>query len=368
MDTMRETCDAPADEVVHLLLRQEQGRAANALLKHLVRGERVAPERLAPPLRAWLEHSGRLPAWADPALLRQAEEVFHRHGPSCLLALFCAALPSCYASAHGVQALHLSARLHTDAWWHTLETAQLVLDVLAPGGLAPGGQGVRAVQELRLKHAALRHLLRDSGQWNPAWGQPLNQEDRALALLSLSLGVPRALEALGLTLSAQERHAFHHLWCVVGHVLGLDERLLPRTPEAGGELLDALAQRQHRESPEGRELMVALMDLMESATPGNRFDGMPALLMRHLLGEALARVLAVPPADWARHLQGPLRSLGWVNERVGTPGPELARLSTLLGRKLLEGLAWVDRGPERLPFRIPDTLRHAWDIRGWERA
>lgn len=368
LDALREHGDPVADEVIHALFQDGQVRAANSVMKQLVHNEQVAPEQLAPPLRAYFEHTLRLPAWADPALLRLGEAVFGRHGPQVVVALCCASLPACYAAAHGVQVLHLTARLHSDAYRRILETAQLVVDVLAPGGLGPSGRGLRSVQKVRLLHAAVRHLLHRSGKWDAAWGEPINQEDMAQTVLTFSTVVLRSLEKLGVTLTREERRGYYHVWRVVGFGLGVDERLLPETPEEGERLFDTIARRQFRESPEGREMMVALLDLMEHVTPGNLFDGMPAVLMRHLLGDELARVLAVPPADWTRFLMGPLKVLGWVGDTVGESSPELARLSELFGRKVVEGLFWVQRGPERVPFRIPDTLRQAWDVRGWERA
>lgn len=368
LDALREQRDPVADEVVHTLFQEGQVRAANSLMKQLVQNEQVANELLAPPLRGYFEHSGRLPPWADPALLRQGETVFGRHGPNIIVALFCASLPACYADAKGVQVLHLTARLHSDAYRRILETAQLVVDVLAPGGMGPTGRGLRSVQKVRLMHAAVRHLILKSGKWDPTWGEPINQEDMAQTVLTFSTVVLRSLSRLGISLSEPERLGYYHLWRVVGFGLGVDERLLPQTPEEGERLFDAIARRQFRESPEGREMTVALLDLMEHVTPGNLFDGMPAVLIRHLLGDDMARVLAVPPADWTRYLLGPLKLLGWVGDSVGESGPELARLSELFGRKLVEGLFWVQRGPERVPFRIPDTLRQAWDVRGWERA
>jgi hypothetical protein len=108
---------------------------------------------------------------------------------------------------------------------------------------------------------------------------------------------------------------------------------------------------------------------MEHVTPGNMFDGMPATLMRHLLGDATAELLAVPPSDWTRLMVGPLRWLGWVSDEVvDLHGPAAAKLVGMFGRRLVEGLVWVNRGPERVPFRLPTALRSSWNVRGWEQA
>jgi hypothetical protein len=365
---MREQCDPVADEVVRSLFQEGQVGGANALMRLLVRNEDLVPGQLPAPLRGYLEASAHRPSWMDKALLEQGERVFGRYGPTISVALFCASLPSCYAAAKGVQVLHLTARLATDPFRRIVETGQMLVDVLSPGGLGPHGRGLRTVQKVRLMHAAVRHLVRDSGQWRPEWGQPINQEDLAGTLQTFSTVVLRSLEKLGVQLSDTERRGYFHAWRVVGYGLGIDERLLPAEPEDGARLFDAIARRQFQESPEGREMTVALMALLEHATPGNLFDGMGPTLMRHLMGEETARLLAVPPSDWTGILMGPLKALGWVGDAVGDSGPGLARLSELFGRKVLEGLVWVGRGPERTPFQIPDILRQSWDVRGWERA
>ncbi|MBN1207973.1 MAG: DUF2236 domain-containing protein [Myxococcaceae bacterium] len=369
LEAMREQCDPPADDAVRSLFQQEKILAVNALMKQLVSHENVSVEMLAQPLRGYFEKSGRLPPWADMGLIRQGEELFGRYGPHILTALFCASLPSCYAAGKGVQVLHLTARLETDPYRRILETGQMIIDVMAPGGLVAGGKGVRSAQKVRLMHAAVRYLIHRSGKWNPAWGQPINQEDMAGTLLSFSTVVLRSLERMGCQLSKAERQAYYHAWRVVGYVLGVDERLLPERMEDGVHLEGLILQRQANATPEGQAMTQALLEMMEHVAPGNLFDGLPATLMRHLMGNALADLLAVPAADWTRLLVGPLKVLGWVSDEVvELHGPHAERLTGLFGRMLVEGLFWVNRGPERVPFRLPTALRESWQVRGWERA
>ncbi|WP_224242737.1 oxygenase MpaB family protein [Hyalangium gracile] len=369
MDSMRERCDPPADEAVRLLFQKDQVPAANALMKQLVVNENISLEMLSPPLRDYFQRSGQLPSWADMKLVQQGEELFGRYGPHIIVALFCASLPSCYAAAKGVRVLHLTARLETDPARRIMETAQMIVDVMTPGGLAQGGQGLRSAQKVRLMHAAVRHLIHRSGHWNPAWGQPINQEDMAGTLLTFSTVVLQALERMGCELSETERRAYYHAWRVVGHVMGIDERLLPEQLEHGLRLMERIQRRQYAATPEGRTMTKALLGMMEHILPGNLFDGMPATLTRQLVGNTTADLLAVPTADWTRLLLGPLKVLGWVSdEAVDFQGPRAAKLVGMLGRRLTEGLFWMNRGPERVPFRLPTTLRQSWDVRGWERA
>ncbi len=366
LDAMREQCDPPADEAVRSLFAQGMVGSANELMKQLVAKERVHAEELPEPLRGYFEQSARLPSWADKELIREGQAVFSRCGPLSVVALVCAGLPTCYAGAQGVQVLHLTARLQTDTRRRIVETAQMVVDVMGPGGLEDDGWGIRDAQKVRLMHAAVRHLIRQSGRWNPEWGQPVNQEDMAGTLVSFSVVTIRALMKLGYTLSAREAQAYYHAWRVVGYIMGVDERLLPESFEDGERLTDRIFGRVFRTSEEGKAMTRALVELLEHIVPGDLFDGMCATLIRHLVGDSTADLIAVPPSDWTRHLVKPLKLLGWVMDETDEQSRVNAKLAELFGRKLLEGIVWVSRGTERPPFRIPSELGESWKVRSRE--
>lgn len=361
LHSMRQQCDPPADEAVRELFSRGLVGSANELMRQLVASESVAAEQLPEPLREYFENSGRLPSWAERELIQEGQAVFSRCGPLSVVALVCASLPTCYAGAHGVQVLHLTARLQTDTQRRIVETAQMVVDVMGPGGLEPGGWGVRDAQKVRLMHAAVRHLIHKSGRWNPEWGQPINQEDMAGTLLTFSVVTIRSLEKMGYVLSAREAQAYYHAWRVVGFIMGVDDRLLPELYEDGERLADIVFARVFRACPEGQAMTRALIELIEHIIPGTLFDGLCSTLIRHLLGDA-AELIAVPPADWTRALLKPIKVLGWIMDETDENSVVSAKLSELMGRKLLEGIVWVERGGQRPPFRIPDSLRQSWKM------
>ncbi|WPB76268.1 oxygenase MpaB family protein [Archangium violaceum] len=366
LDSMREVCDPPADEAVQSLFTQGMVGSANELMKQLVANETVTAEQLPVPLRGYFEQSVKLPSWADKELIREGQAAFSRCGSLSVVALVCASLPTCYAGAEGVQVLHLTARLQTDTKRRIIETAQMVVDVMSPGGLEPDGWGLRDAQKVRLMHAAVRHLIRQSGRWSPEWGQPINQEDMAGTLVTFSVVTIRALVKMGYTLEPREEQAYYHAWRVVGYLMGVDERLLPETYEEGSRLADAIFARVFRSCEQGKVMTQALIEQVEHIIPGNLFDGLCSTLIRHLIGDETADLIAVPPADWTRALIKPLQLLGWVMDEGDEANIVNAKLSELFGRKLLEGIVWVSRGNERPPFRIPESLRESWNVRSRE--
>ena len=70
------------------------------------------------------------------------------------------ALPLDYAAKNGVQVLVRTARMSENPNRRLVETAQLLTDVLSAWGLSKTGRGVRAIQKVRLIHAAVRYLIR----------------------------------------------------------------------------------------------------------------------------------------------------------------------------------------------------------------
>lgn len=363
LDSMRQQCDAPADEAVRSLFAQGQVGSANELMKHLVAHEAVALDQLPEALRGYFAQSARMPSWADKALISEGQAVFSRCGPLSVVALVCASLPTCYAGAEGVQVLHLTARLQTDTKRRIVETAQMVVDVMSHGGLEPDAWGVRDAQKVRLMHAAVRHLIRQSGRWKPEWGEPINQEDMAGTLMTFSVVTIRSLAKLGHALQPREAQAYYHAWRVVGYIMGVDERLLPERVEDAERLADTIFGRVFSASHEGQVMTQALIQQVEHIIPGDLFDGMCRTLIRHLLGEQTAALLAVPPSNWTRALINPLQLQGWLMEEGDTLNGVSARLSEFFGRKLMEGIVWVNRGPSRPPFRMPEQLAESWNVR-----
>src|SRR5262249_32749607 len=155
-------------------------------------------------------------------------------------------------AADGVRVLYLTGRLRTDPYRRILETGQMIVDVLAVGGLGPQGDGVRDAQKVRLMHAGGRRwLLTSPDVWNPSWGAPLNQEDLAGTLMAFTVGVLQGVERLGVTVFPWQQEAYLHAWKVVGALMGIDADLLPADMDEARQLTALIERRNFRASPEG---------------------------------------------------------------------------------------------------------------------
>ena len=362
LDPMRQVTDPLADAVVAEVFQHGQADAVNALMRTLIDNDDLPSDQLPQGIREYLATSAQLPLWADPARMQAGERVFWRYGPEIIMTLLCYGLPFCYAGAKGVQVLALTTRLFSNPTRRVIETAQMVVDVMAPGGLAANGRGIRTAQKVRLMHAAVRYQIATHGLWNPAWDRPINQEDLAGTLLAFSWVCLDGLRQMGFQLSADEADSYLHSWNVVGALLGIQEALLPMHVAHAEALARAIQRRQYAACAEGQMMTQALVAMMQYHLPGNLFDAFPAALIRLLLGEEYADLLAVERHRMAEVLLAPWRHLFALKDDLMDDASALRRLREIFSRKLIEGLVLVGRGGQRVAFRIPTELRQTWGI------
>jgi hypothetical protein len=374
LDPMRELGDPLADGPVAAVLERGGADAVNALMQTLVRVDQPVPEEMPDEIRAYLVETLPLPDWADMGKIERGQQLFETWGLEIACCLFCASLPSAYAAAKGVQVLYLTARLATDPRRRVMETGQFLIDVGNVGGLDENGKGRRAIQRVRLMHAAVRHLIKarnelTPGMWHPDWGTPINQEDLAGTRMSFSYVFSDPMRRLGVRVPAEDVEAYLHLWNVIGHLLGVRDELLVHDIADATALVDAIRRRQFEASPQGQELTRALLELMDELTPVHRLDGTIPPLIRHLIGDETADLLLIPKSDLADHL-GPLARLAkWFFVHVlgqierDLPRYQLAsRMAAPFGRDLLDTGLKLERGGDRASFDMPEHLARKWDL------
>ena len=304
LDRMRETVDPPADAVAESLC----DRGAHRLVADLIKNRQMwdqdgEPSRLLPEdVRAYMKAASRLPEWRDPTAVAGAEAFFLLYGLASATLLACASLPQCYVMKYGTEVLAYTKFLQVDPRRRVRETAQMVMDVMCPGGLTPGGRGVRATMKVRVMHAIVRHMIEhDPGaRPNPSepalrakFGRPINQEDMVYTLMTFSYVVVEGFRTMGYGMTGAERDGYIHCWNVVGFLMGIREELLPARFADAEELFNAIQRRQHGRSDAGQKLTAALLTALEDAVPGRLHDPLPAALTRKLIGHQTADILGI---------------------------------------------------------------------------
>ena len=360
LDEMRLHGDPLADELIANVMAHHSLEQLNDVMQSLVENDEFVPLELPQEIIDWIEVTAQLPAWADEAKLVEGQAFFNTHWPNIVTLLFCTSLPSAYACKKGAQVLWQTQRLNARVHRRIFETAQFILDVMAPEGFGDDGRGIRATQKIRLIHAAIRYYILNMPHaqhcWDPAWGIPINQEDLAGTLMTFSIQILQGMRRLGIPVTAEQAEAYLHAWKVVGHIIGVNPDLIPDDVTDGFDLAYTIFDRQRAGSEAGEELTKALLDFMQLQIPGKLLDGLPATIMRYCLDDDVADMLGIPASDWTILLLRLEERFWRIVSRLNLSYERRATLVTRYSHRILQSIVTIERGGNRPVFRIPSSL------------
>lgn len=310
-----------------------------------------------------------LPDWADRAKLWAGQDFFRKFGLEIGAALFSASLPISYTAARGARVLTTTTELVSNPRRRLGETGQMLLDAMASDDsskppLDRDTWAYNAALGVRLFHGAVRHaVINDPAvDWQKGdLGVPLNQEDLLGTLVVFTVVVIASLDEMGVTCTVQDRDAYLHLWLVIGHLLGINYKLLDRQPRPDNEqpltyaemqlVARVILERNEGASPGGQKLMAALLGVSEGSMPFF-LKGLPRALTRRLIGDKPADMLGVPSADLMRLMTALLRPFNSIiSTYVRTNA--LGGLSSALTRRMYRWWIHEGRGGRRPPWRVP---------------
>jgi hypothetical protein len=372
VEQLRQTGDPPADAAVEEFFAATQAEHTH-LFRRLARaqaGERSDEE--LPGIGPFVEALEPWPDWADPRLVAEGQRLFGDYGLQLGMGLFMASLPSDYAFGKGVQALSRTARLTRDPKRRYVETGQMIIDAMTPGGLDPGAPGYRAVRHVRLMHAAVRHVLGHLDEievegppiapWDPAFGLPISQLQLLGTQFSFSVEGVKALRRSGVRVSDRQAEAYIHVWNLVGHQIGVGDDLLPLSWPDSLRLWEERRKKEYQATPEGRELTAAAIECMNELFGFSHLPGLPATGIRHYLGNETADTLGVPKADWTRVIFELMSRTDGLYQLALVRLPGTAPVASVLGRRLWRGFELYGRSGQRPSFEVSGELRDAWGM------
>ncbi|MCB1044062.1 MAG: DUF2236 domain-containing protein [Acidobacteria bacterium] len=370
LDRMRLTTDPLADTAVAGVLNRGTAYewTIDKLLDQLVSNSSPLPPGLPQEIQDYFHTTAQLPNWVDMGKVQTGEQFFEACGAECVLVLFCKSLPECYAAHRGAEVLFSTGRLMGKGknlkplTRRIMETAQFLLNVMAPGGLGPQGAGLVTTQKIRLIHASIRTFLKQQN-WDVAnYGEPINQEDMAGTLLAFSLETLEGLKILKIDVSEAQELAYLHAWNAVGAILGIDERLLMPDLASARALWARIRERQFGTSEAGRELTASLLAFLEQIVLGNTLKEMPILLMHQLMDPQMIQWLGVPDKhSWLDEvLTKALEVIFRIETSLEIEDPRFRKVVSLFSEKLLQGLVISWNGEKQVAFEIPPSLRGNW--------
>lgn len=359
--------DPPADALIADLFDAHGHEGVGQLMSDLLNSEWVGEGEVGRKAEAFLtaeRESGFVDAAQLTSTLEAGQSVFAEHGPEIILILGCYSLPAAYAAANGVKVLRQTDYLTRQPDRRLIETAQIIVDVMQPGGLEPGGIGQRSAEKTRIMHAAIRHLIlhRPDHPWDTEkFGIPINQEDLAATLMTFAFIAIDGLDRMHIVTTPEERESYLAAWREVGRIMGVAGELLPANFVHAEQLTRAIQADQVLSGvpptdpawADGRLMTGPLLGVLDA----KMLPGIPATMMRLFLPRDVADGLGVPRRPIADALiHSVVRAFGWLDtnllERFSRRSRVLRHVSLDLMQMMLE---W-ERGGDRQPFRIPDSL------------
>ena len=200
-----------------------------------------------------------------------AQTYFERNGDLYLAMLGFYSLPYCYAFADGAQVLVRSQRILDQIGERLGETTRFVLDVFKPAAFSSQDTAYLSCAKVRLIHGFSRYFIRRYAKdWDPAFGEPINQEDLLGTNLAFSHIVLRGMTKMGMSPNATEHRAILLYWKWIGELMGVETSLWPSTPKEAFELDSLIRKRQLKASEAGKKLTRALLEFYQK----NIHDGL----------------------------------------------------------------------------------------------
>ncbi len=262
----------------------------------------------------FIQQANILPAWADQQLMRRGSALFVRHSEMVMNLLGLLSLPYCYTAANGAMVLYLSELITRQTTKRLFDTAIFVWEVMGPDAYEETGSAYTEILKIRIIHAAVRYHTLRSEKWDHTWGIPINQEDMAGTNLSFSLIVTRGMKKLGIKVSSENEEAFLHVWSVIGYLMGLDEDLIPKDKREADNLDLAIKNREFRASSHGAELTQSLINHIMSVNTSKATADDIIGLMRYLLDDDIADMLAMKKVALPAYKLMLLKSLNFLKQ------------------------------------------------------
>ncbi|MCW2815525.1 MAG: hypothetical protein JWN84_2980 [Nocardioides sp.] len=292
-------------------------------------------------LRALFAQLDDTPAWVDTDRIDRRTRHVARYTRQAGIVLGAASLVSGYANSAASRPLEMTGRYVDDAGARTVEVASWLSAVSEPGGLERFSPGFELTVRVRVIHALVRADLSRRPEWDAAaWGVPISQAYLAYTLVEFALIPLRAMRQVGAPYRPHEVDAAYARWRYLGHLLGVQEPLLPRDAADQERLEELYLLTRPPVDDFCRDLVASinadfLVAEIEGVTPRPLHRFAPTVvhaLERVFLGEQIADELGVPPTRLVPVVRRVGPALGLLNAGLDRLGPTLP-VRARLGRR-----------------------------------
>jgi len=264
-------------------------------------------------LKTFFSECRQVPEWFDSSRVLAGNRAFFAHSEMLLGAFVGAVLIEGFATLIS-KSFSITGRIVDQGVRRLQQNNRHLVEIFVPGGLEPGADGWKLSVRIRLMHARVRRLLRESADWDEAaWGVPLSAAHIALASTLFSARLLQRAAALGVGLTRSERDAFMVVWRRTAQLMGVVPELLFRDEEEARHFYDIAMRCEPPPGPESIQLAHALIHsapIVSGLSGGAERRALASRIFtvsRALIGDPLADQLRFP----RRSTRGLLWSLRW---------------------------------------------------------
>lgn len=318
LNQLRKLEDELADTAVQALM-------SNKDLSYTINSWKVIPENLPkefpPALCSYFDFFlGEHPHGEAP-FIKQTQFFFEKHSGLILSLLGFYSLPYTYAFGDGAEVLVRSKKIVENPGKRLAETALFVLECYRPEAFVADKRILLVLAKVRLIHALSRfYIKKHARDWDPAWGQPINQEDLLSTNLTFSLLISRGMQKSNQVLSSVEREMLLSYWGLVGHYLGIDTRFWPQSNKEAFELERLIRKRHLKASQAGKILLQSLLGFYRESLLRPELSPFLEDILRYYLGTEVSNILELNASpklpEW--FLKN-INKFGLFNQRSGSP-------------------------------------------------
>ena len=217
--------DPVADAVMEVLARFDPGDVNRFIKAGMHQDEKVlanAPEVL----RDFFDDMSKPPAWFDPQVLDPGCRAFHQYSDVFIPAFFVCTVHN--ASTLIAKAFYATGRVMSNFGLRRIrQNTRHFIEIMLPDALEQQGDGWKLSVRIRLVHARIRRLIRDSGTWDESvYGVPVSAAHMAFASSNFSAGMLYQAQRLGARMDAATRNGFMQAWRYASYLAGTPEEFL----------------------------------------------------------------------------------------------------------------------------------------------
>lgn len=198
----------------------------NRFIKAGMHGDEKALADAPKVLRDFFDEMAKPPAWFDPRVLYPGYHAFHQYSDLFIPAFFVSTVHN--ASSLIAKAFYATGRVMSDFGLRRIrQNTRHFIEIMLPYALERRGDGWKLSVRIRLVHARVRRLIRDSGMWDESvYGMPISAAHMAFSSANFSAGMLLQAQRLGARMDAATRNGFMQAWRYASYLVGTPEEFL----------------------------------------------------------------------------------------------------------------------------------------------